>query len=104
MTSRKVLIPKTEVTLNDSDTEMPIRGVSKYPEVVLLSNEQPGGGAAVVNPGNFYVQLAEQEADLAELMTSLAATFNSPTNLCSLTQNEVENVVCIVALMNSGIV
>ena len=44
----------------------------------MPSNEQPGFVAAVVNPGGFYIQLAEQEADLAELMTSLAATCNSP--------------------------
>ena len=63
-------------SLNESDTEMPVRGASKYPEVILPSNEQPGFVTAVVNP--FYVQLTEQEADLIELMISLAATYNSP--------------------------
>ncbi|KAI0238180.1 hypothetical protein LSAT2_011182 [Lamellibrachia satsuma] len=47
-------------------------------EVVLPSNEQPGLVRTVVNPSDVDVQLAEQKADLAELMTSLAATYNSP--------------------------
>ena len=53
---------------------------STYPEVILPSKEQPGFVAAVVNPGDFYVQLAEQKAGLTELMTSLAATYNSPVS------------------------
>ena len=68
---------KKEVTLNESDAEMPVRGASKYPVVVLPSNKQPVVVAAVVNPSNFYVQLADQKADLAELMTSLVTTYNS---------------------------
>ena len=91
---------KTEVTLNESDTE--IIGASKYLQVVLPSNEQPGFIAAVFNPG-FYIQLAEQKADLTELMTSFAATYNSPDSdklICLFTQNEVENFVCTIAPMN----
>ena len=52
---------KTEITLNESDSEMPIHAASKYPAVVWPLNEVP-----------------EQKTDLAELMTSLAATYNCP--------------------------
>ena len=65
-----------QVILNESDTEMPVHG--EIPGGVLPSNEQPGLVGTVVNPGDVDVQLAEQKADLAELMTSLAATYNSP--------------------------
>ena len=71
---------KTEVTLNESDTKMPVCGVSKYPDVILPSNKHPAFVAAVVNLDDFYVQLAEQEADLAELITSLSAKYNSPVS------------------------
>ncbi|KAI0224457.1 hypothetical protein LSAT2_024525, partial [Lamellibrachia satsuma] len=50
---------KTEVTFNESDTYMPVLSASKYPEVVLPTNEQPRFVAAVVDPGDYYVQLAE---------------------------------------------
>ena len=60
-----------EVVSNPGPFDKPVRSASKYPEVVLPTNEQP-------RFGDYYVQLAEQKAELAELMISHAATYNSP--------------------------
>lgn len=62
----------------ESEKELPVSNASGYHGVVLPLDEQAGFVTAVINPGDFYIQLAEQEAGLAELTISLAATYDIP--------------------------
>ena len=72
---------KTEVAVGEPDKELPTDGAVGFPEVVLPLEERAGFVAAVVTPGDFYVQLSDQETDLAELMVSLAATYDGSETL-----------------------
>lgn len=62
--------------------------------MVFPPSKQLGFVAAVINPGNW--QLAEQEADLAELMTALAATYYNPNTEKLVFVDQKRGVKCCV--------